>query len=68
MKLKKYNTPDIEIMEMTTVSMIAGSGDGLYSDGTGGNIGGPSGGNGTKAHIASRQYFDGWDLDDADEE
>lgn len=68
MKLKKYNTPDIEIMEMTTVSMIAGSGDGLYSDGKKGNIGGPSGGNGKGAHIASRQYFDGWDLDDADEE
>lgn len=53
---------------MTTVSMIAGSGDGLYSDGTEGNTGGASGGNGLKAHIASRQYFDGWDLDDADEE
>lgn len=68
MKLKKYNTPDIEIMEMTTVSMIAGSGDGLDSEGTTGNTGGASGGHGPGAHIASRQYFDGWDLDDADEE
>ena len=66
MELKKYNAPDIEVMEMTTASMIATSGD-LNAGGTEGNTGGATGGSGQGAHIASRQYFDGWDLDDTEE-
>lgn len=70
MKLKKYSTPDIEIMEIETAAMIASSeiGNGVNGDGTKGYTGSTTGGSGPNARISSLQYFDGWDLDDADEE
>ena len=66
MNRKQYITPQITMLTLETVNIIASS---LKEDGTTGNIGDakPSTGGSTSKHIAERNYFDSWtDEDETD--
>ena len=66
MNKKTYITPNISIVEMNCVTIIAASGSGLTEGSGGGAEGELGGGTGSGdswggAHTSSRVYFDSWD-------
>ena len=64
MEKKQYIKPNIQVVEMQILNMIAVSGSGLNTDGTAGVITPEGTNNAASAHVASRQYFDAWCEDD----
>ena len=68
MEKKIYIKPNMQIVEIQTIAMLAASGNGLNSNGTTGKLVPEDTGNAATAHIGSRQYFDTWSEDDEEYE
>ena len=70
MEKKQYTAPTINIFQMESTSIMAGSGGGISENANGevkGNLGEvKSNGDAGTAHVASRIYFDSWGYDDED--
>ena len=66
MEKKFYVTPNIQVVELQTLNMLAASGpdSGVDSDGNKGGMKPTGSGDAGQAYSASRQYFDAWTDDD----